>query len=417
MADTKRFAANWSWRAALGQRLKSPTLHRTSSRRIAGFRATTFGKCWGGLITGGFKGVKSMGRVLLSTALMVFFISGCATVGPTTIPRDRFDYNSAISDSWKEQTLLNIVKIRYADMPLFVEVASVVSGYTVEGSVNLNGTQSSDDAVQGDFFSFGTTGKYTDRPTITYAPITGQQFNKSFMTPIPPKAIMFLLQSGWSAELILPITVDSLNGLRARRAGGPDQRAGDPKFYRAIELLRKVQKSGAVGMQILKGDDQKETTVLFFHRQHLSADLEATLRELDELLGLDPDSQEFSITYGILPKSDKEIALLTRSILQIMIALATEVEVPPEHVAEGRTIPALERGDETTPERGRLIDIQYSPDKPENAFTAVKYRDHWFWIDDRDFQSKRTFAFLMILFSLTETGGREGLPLVTIPTG
>jgi hypothetical protein len=47
----------------------------------------------------------------------------------------------------------------------------------------------------------------------------------------------------------------------------------------------------------------------------------------------------------------------------------------------------------------------------------VNYRNHWFWIDDRDFKSKRTFAFLMVLFSLTETGGKEGLPLVTIPSG
>ena len=57
------------------------------------------------------------------------FISGCSShLGPQTITADRFDYNTAITDSWKEQTLLNIVKIRYADMPLFVEVASIVSG-------------------------------------------------------------------------------------------------------------------------------------------------------------------------------------------------------------------------------------------------------------------------------------------------
>jgi len=42
--------------------------------------------------------------------------------------------------SWKEQTLLNIVKLRYGDMPLFMQVASIVSGYTVEATVNLAGT-------------------------------------------------------------------------------------------------------------------------------------------------------------------------------------------------------------------------------------------------------------------------------------
>lgn len=108
----------------------------------------------------------------LNALFAVLFLNGCTHLGPQTVPRDRFDYNKAISDSWKEQTLLNIVKIRYADMPLFVEVASIVSGYTLEGSVSLGGTLSSEDAVQGDFLSLGTAGKYTDRPTITYVPIS-----------------------------------------------------------------------------------------------------------------------------------------------------------------------------------------------------------------------------------------------------
>jgi hypothetical protein len=362
-------------------------------------------------------GSQSMRMTLLTMVLSALFFTGCTTIGPDVIQRDRFDYNTAISDSWKEQTLLNIVKLRYADMPLFVEVVSVVSGYTLEGSVNLGATGSSENAVQGDFFSLGTGGKYTDRPTITYAPITGQQFNRSFMQPIPPNAVIFLLQSGWSAELILPLTLESLNGLRARRAAGVDKRTGDPKFYRAIQLFREIQKSGAVGMQILSNDASKETTVLIIHREHVRADLKAKMKELDSLLGLSPERQQFQITYGMLPGSEGEISLLTRSILQIMIALATEVRVPIQDVIEGRTVPGDNQGEKADPTQGRLIDIKFSEQKPDDAFTSVNYRDHWFWIDDRDFKSKRTFAFLMILFSLTETGGKEGLPLVTIPAG
>jgi len=55
------------------------------------------------------------------------FFSGYSTIGPKTMPCDRFDYNTAISDAWKEQTLVNVVKPRCADMPFFVEAASVVS--------------------------------------------------------------------------------------------------------------------------------------------------------------------------------------------------------------------------------------------------------------------------------------------------
>ena len=73
----------------------------------------------------------------MAYTLSFLLLLGCSHIGPQSVPRDRFDYNTAITDSWKDQTLLNIVKLRYADTQLFVEVASVVSGYTLEGSVNL----------------------------------------------------------------------------------------------------------------------------------------------------------------------------------------------------------------------------------------------------------------------------------------
>ena len=69
---------------------------------------------------------------ILLVSLSLFTFASCTSLGPNTLAKDRFDYNEAISDSWKEQTLLNIVKLRYADMPLFVEVASIVSGKTLE---------------------------------------------------------------------------------------------------------------------------------------------------------------------------------------------------------------------------------------------------------------------------------------------
>jgi len=170
------------------------------------------------------------------TAIALAFLTGCTTIGPQTVPRDRFDYNTAIADSWKEQTLLNIVKLRYADMPLFVEVASVVSGYTFESGVSLGGSISSKNAVQGDFFDFGTSGKFADRPTITYAPITGDKFNESFMTPIPPKLILFMLQSGWKSEMMFPIVLEAVNGLRSGMLTGKLDDRGDLGYYRMIEF-------------------------------------------------------------------------------------------------------------------------------------------------------------------------------------
>jgi hypothetical protein len=134
-------------------------------------------------------------------------------------------------------------------------------------------------------------------------------------------------------------------------------------------------------------------------------------------LGLRPEEKEVAVTYGLLPRSDREISMLTRSMLQIMIEMAAQINVPDQHVTDGRTIPSLSETDNAEEKIGKLIDIKSSTDAPEDAYTAVKYQDHWFWIDDRDFKSKRSFAFLMILFSMTESGSKEGLPLVTIPAG
>ena len=75
------------------------------------------------------------------TVLVVVLVSvsftGCVSVGPWTVARDRFDYAAAISESWKSQTLLNLVKIRYADAPVFLDVASIINQYALQPSLAL----------------------------------------------------------------------------------------------------------------------------------------------------------------------------------------------------------------------------------------------------------------------------------------
>lgn len=345
-------------------------------------------------------------------SMLGFTLQACTNIGPGTVKRDRFDYNTAISDSWKQQTLLNVVKLRYADMPVFVEVASVVSGYQLEGSVSLSATATESGAATGDFLNLGTTGRYIDRPTITYAPITGAQFNRSFMTPIPPRAILFLLQTGWSTDLVLPLTVDSINGLRARLAAGASRREGDLGYYRVVRLLDTLRRSNAVGMQIRKKGEE-DATVLFFYKDGLSQEVREQLNELFELLDLDPQADELNVRYGHVARNRQEIAMTTLSMLQILIKLATLVDVPEADVTSGATVPAIDRGGEIED----VIRIHQGLEPPARTFVSVRYRDRWFWIEDGDFRSKRAFTFVMVLFSLTETGGREGLPLVTIPAG
>jgi hypothetical protein len=61
--------------------------------------------------------------------------TGCGTIGPDTVTRDRFNYTEAVADSWKGQMLLNLVKFRYGDATVFLDVGQIVAGYSFQRGV------------------------------------------------------------------------------------------------------------------------------------------------------------------------------------------------------------------------------------------------------------------------------------------
>jgi hypothetical protein len=138
-------------------------------------------------------------RMLLPLlSFLPLFLSGCALrVGPKRIPPERFDYTAAIATSWKQQLLTNLVKVRYADPPVFLDIAQVVTQYTLEGSATVStpawsGTPGAPAA--------GVSGRWAESPTITYNVMAGDRFAKSMLEPIPAASLLQLVQSGWPVD-------------------------------------------------------------------------------------------------------------------------------------------------------------------------------------------------------------------------
>ena len=72
--------------------------------------------------------------VIGAFCLSAVLLTGCASMGPPTIARDRFDCLASISDSWKRQMLLNLLKVRYTDAPVFMDISSAINSYSLEGA-------------------------------------------------------------------------------------------------------------------------------------------------------------------------------------------------------------------------------------------------------------------------------------------
>jgi len=253
--------------------------------------------------TGSARWAKAGPREFLCAYLLLFSlaVTGCRTVGPGTISRDRFDYTSAISDSWKRQMLLNLVKLRYSDAPVFLDVSSIITQYSLETSVNAR--VSWDEFVPGDSQALGATSRYEDRPTITYSPLTGEQFTRNLLTPIPPGAIFSLVQAGWPIDRIFVVCVQSINGIDNRAGSTAFSRPADPDFYRLILALRRMQQSGGVGMRVERREDKLDT-IMFFERPS-DEQARQDMTTIRQLLGLAADANEFALAYGRLPKSPR----------------------------------------------------------------------------------------------------------------
>ena len=74
------------------------------------------------------------GLLLLVAVLLA--VSGCAQLGPHLVKAGRNEYNKVLAQTDDEETLLNLVRMRYADNPAMLNVSSVSTSFTWNQGVN-----------------------------------------------------------------------------------------------------------------------------------------------------------------------------------------------------------------------------------------------------------------------------------------
>lgn len=390
-------------------------------------------------------------------ALLPLLLSAACTtgLGPKTLRTERPDYNRQLLGSHNAEMLLNLVRLRYNEAPLFLQVGSVVTNYKYEAGLSaLGGIAGPGNG--GNTGVFGGNLDYREQPTITYSPLIGEEFAQRMLTPLPIESIMLFEQSGWSAFRLMMIGVQQINDVyNAPTSNGPTPRT-KPDFEAFLDLAMRIERlreARLIGFnwEFAEADERvsaRETTGkshaktppaaapdpggfakpppgglprLWLHEpadpgDPLAGDVAAVRRILD----LPSDREEYVLDGFPFGRRRDHVGIRCRSLLGIMFFLSQAIEVPPEDVAAGRLAVTRERDDQPFDWRritDRILTIHSQKSEPSNAFVAVKDRDWWFYVADDDPDSKATFALLGILYSLQQMTGHGKAPVLTLPVG
>lgn len=355
-------------------------------------------------------------------AFLAFGLAGCAArMGPSTIPKARFNYNDKIAHSQNDQLLLNLVRLRYRDTPVFLDVGTVIAQYTLDARAGAAGRLNPDGGARSEL-GLDIGGSYSEQPTITYEPLKGTDFTRRLLTPLSPVNIILLSESGWSIERLLLCCVERINDIKnAPSASGPTpSRFPDNEDFRELAgLMRGLQSAGLLEFQSFV-EGETRTARLHIDRPPPGAPMEATARRVREILRLGDQTEVFELTGRGLDRRPDQISIKGRSLLGALFFLSNGVTAPNVHMNQGLVTVTQGNTDERAgweEVTGGLLKVSAAPSSPSQAFVRIRYRDHWFYIADSDLESKATFNLLTYLFSLQAAIGEGGGPTLTVPVG
>jgi hypothetical protein len=346
---------------------------------------------------------------LAFTALAPLAAAGCLSFGPHTLKVDQADYARALGEAKKREILTLIVGLRYGDSPALLTVTQVISSYTFTASA----TPMTESVPPGPTAALTGMASYSDHPTFTFTPTTGQSYAKAYIHPLAPSLVLPLADSGVPIDLLLQITVQSIGGLsNAAMLGGPNG-DGSPEFFELLAVLRRLQLAGEVSVEFVAAPNGGEVRLALGLPQGIeSARNAADTARVRELLRLPAGSDPYLIAAPGAPPAPRCIPVVMRSVLGILTDLGAEIDVPQTDVENGATKPPIRLvGGEARP----TVVIHAAKSISGPAYAAVRYRSSRFWIDDSDFDSKYALTVVQDLMALAEETDVSHAPIVSVP--
>ena len=326
---------------------------------------------------------KPVWAVMVSGLLV---LAGCVAPGARQLSVERGSYIEALSQTNEQELLSNIVRLKYNDPPVFLNVEQIAGSLTAELALEA-GAGFGD----GDVDTTGALGsgiKIEQNPTIVYTPLSGKQFANELLVPLDEAPVFLMLSNGFDFDLVAELVFVSANGLTNSRFVEDESRA---QFRQAVKQLSGLLESGewTLGTLAAAQGGQPE----FVLRRTPGRAQSASAREVFELLDLNPNANQIALEVG-LARNDRTLSIQTRSLLSIMSYLSNSVEPPADHSNVVWPGPRPANGE-------AMIRIRSSASRPDGvATTAVRHHGHWFYVDGSDVRGQNTLYLLRMLFNL-----------------
>jgi hypothetical protein len=418
---------------------------------------------------------RTVSTFLACCPALALTVCGCA-FGPNALVRTHGKYNESVRRVDEEQLLRNVVRLRYNESPLNLNVASIAAQYELSGQTEARPFFSTE-ATSDLFRSFTTVLpdvmlSWSSRPTISLDPADDSDAVRQFLTPITLDTLVLLTQTSWPVSSILRLWVDRMNGVpNAVTASGPHGGVAPDfvRFVRIAELAQAAQSQEQVAVRTEEREAEvggpfpvdaitaaaaveaaksglryrrtEDGTAWVLVRKERRLTIEVSpgaedspeVVELVALLNLVPGLRRYDIVLAGRGPPDParfpippvtEVRAVPRSTAQVLFYLANGVEVPAEHLTCGLVHPAVGADgmvfDDREITRGLFeVHVCRGKNPPPTAYVAVPYRGYWYYIDDRDLASKATFLLVLELSRLDfsrRTPGATG-PVLTLPAG
>ena len=355
----------------------------------------------------------------LAFTLCSLLLASCVSYrGAGNVSPSGYAYNQAIAQSKSEQLLLNLVRLKYRDAIVFMDIDGITTQHQYAATLSAETLFPFRQAADGSSLITPGVG-VSETPTIVYKPLDSSQFAQDLLAPIAPETIVLLANSGWSIERLFTCCVERLGALsNAPSASGPTPRLlpDNSKFRAVTERLRELQKQEKVRVELIPRDESEtaDTYLLVDARESEECAV------LQRLLNTDKCDKRFQLVARGGGLEGNEYFAQTRTVLGALYTLSHGVDVPSVHMVEALTTQSEAVSPDTTSWSeflSRKFHVRVASDKPSAAAVKVFYRDHWYWIADSDLESKTTFNLMLFLLALQSAASDGASPLLTIDAG